>query len=133
MLDADASLYRAFEDLDQRRLTSAIAAFDSAERGGACADRSAAGRWTAHMLMGNMAAAWRESDAIFARGAPDVNRFWCGEDLRGKRVIVRCLHGYGDTVQFLRYLPSLQKLAGHVVLEVPPAMLEIAEASSAAS
>ena len=80
----------------------------------------------AHMLAGNFAAAWRESDAIRRRGAPDPHRYWTGEDLRGRRVILRCLHGYGDAVQFLRYAPRLRALAAHLVVEVPPAMMEIA-------
>jgi hypothetical protein len=78
------------------------------------------------MLAGDFAAAWRESDAIRQRGAPDPHRFWMGEDLRGRRVILRCLHGYGDTVQFLRYAPCLRGLASHLTVEVPPAMTEIA-------
>ena len=80
----------------------------------------------AHMLAGNFAAAWRESDAIRQRGAPDPHRYWTGDDLRGQRVILRCLHGYGDAVQFLRYVPRLRALASHLVVEVPPAMMEIA-------
>jgi hypothetical protein len=78
------------------------------------------------MLAGNFTAAWAESDAIRRRGAPDPHRFWAGEDLRGRRVIVRCLHGYGDAVQFLRYAPRVSKLAAQLVVEVPPAMVEIA-------
>jgi hypothetical protein len=78
------------------------------------------------MLAGNFAAAWRESDAIRRRGAPDPNRFWAGEGLSGKRVILRCLHGYGDAVQFLRYVPRISALASHLIVEVPPAMVELA-------
>ena len=84
------------------------------------------GRWTAHMLTGNFAAAWRESDTIRAGGAPDPHRFWAGENLRGRRVMLRCLHGYGDAVQFLRYAPRLQRTASRLTVEVPPAMMEIA-------
>lgn len=109
-----------------RDVLAAIMAFDRAEAAGAAADACAAGRWMAHMLAGNFAAAWRESDAIRRRGAPDPHRYWTGEDLRGQRVILRCLHGYGDAVQFLRYVPRLRALVSHLVVEVPPAMMEIA-------
>ena len=97
-----------------------------AEAQGVHADNCAGARWLVHMLAGNFAAAWRESDGIRQRGAPDPHRFWMGEDVRGRRVIVRCLHGHGDTVQFLRYAPRLRGLASHVTIEVPPAMAEIA-------
>ena len=88
-------------------------------------DTLAAEQWRTHMLAGDFAAAWRESDAIRQRGNPDPHRFWLGEDLRGKEVMLRSLHGYGDAVQFLRYAPRLRALAAKLVVQVPPTMLEI--------
>ncbi|HZC44668.1 MAG TPA: hypothetical protein VE195_10860, partial [Acidobacteriaceae bacterium] len=85
--------------LADRKLYEATIAFDRAQRLGAEADRCSAGRWLAAMLTGNLEAAWRESDAIRARGAPDPNRFWNGEQLDSARVMVRSLHGLGDAVQ----------------------------------
>ena len=78
------------------------------------------------MFAGDFAAAWRESDAILARDAPDPNRFWRGEDLRGQRVIVRCLHGLGDAVQMLRFLPLLRARCRHLTLEVAPRLVPLA-------
>ena len=49
-----------------------------------------------------------------------------GESLQNKRVILRCLHGFGDAAQFLRYVPRLRALAAELLVEVPPEMLEIA-------
>ena len=83
-----------------------------------------------HMLDGDFTAAWRESDAIRARGADDPHRFWQGEDITGKRVIVRCLHGLGDAVQMLRYLPLLRQRCAHVTVEVPPRLVELATCMS---
>ena len=54
------------------------------------------------MFLGDFEKAWAESDAIAARGGSDPHRFWDGHDFAGKRVILRCLHGLGDTVQFIR-------------------------------
>src|SRR6185437_3350574 len=45
----------------------------------------------------------------------------------GKQVIVRCLHGFGDAVQFFRFAPQLNALAAKVVWQVPPEMLVIAQ------
>ena len=78
------------------------------------------------MLQGHFEEAWRESDAIRLRGRKDPHRFWNGEDLHGKRVIVRCLHGLGDAIQFLRYAPRLRDIASELVIEVPPGLLDIA-------
>lgn len=41
-------------------------------------------------------------------------------------MIVRCLHGFGDAIQFFRYAPQLEAMAGAVVWEVPPEMLQLA-------
>jgi len=86
----------------------------------------AAKRWTSHMLRGDFASAWRESDLIRASGRPDPHRFWDGEPIDGRRVILRCLHGLGDAVQFLRYVPKLADRAGSLVIEVPPRMSDLA-------
>jgi hypothetical protein len=112
--------------LDGRHLDPALACFDIAERRGADPNRCSAGRWMAWMLLGNFEKAWQESDAIRRRGAPDPHRFWNGESIRGKRLIVRCLHGFGDSVQFLRYVPALRHIAGRVILEVAPRFVDLA-------
>ena len=122
----DEWLERADRCLKASDLAGALAAFHKAEACGADPDRCAGGRWLASMLGGHFAAAWRESDAIRLRGRPDPHRFWQGEDLRDKRVIVRCLHGFGDAVQMLRYAPLLRERAASVVFEVPLRLLPLA-------
>jgi hypothetical protein len=114
------------EALLDRRDSDALQVFELAEACGANPDRCAAGRWMAYMFAGEFAAAWRESDAIRRRGGPDPHRLWTGESIEGRRIIVRCLHGYGDAVQFLRYAPRLRNFAAEVTYEVPPALLELA-------
>ena len=114
--------------LARRELRPALLAFDRAEGAGADPDRCCGGRWMALMLAGEYKAAWRQSDAILARGNPDPHRFWTGQDvqeMRGKRVMVRSLHGFGDAVQMLRYAPKLLSLAGSVVYEVAPDLLPL--------
>ncbi len=112
--------------LATRKIQEARNTFDAAQSAGADPDQCSGGRWFAAMLEGNFEAAWQESDAIRARGAPDSNRFWQGEPLQGARIIVRCLHGFGDAVQMLRYAPSLKKIASSVIFEVPPRLLPLA-------
>jgi hypothetical protein len=119
-------LDRADDLLALRDLSSAYEAFHCAEALGASPDACCGGRWLASMLSGNFAAAWQESDALRQRDAPDPHRFWNGESIAGKHVIVRALHGFGDTVQMLRYAPLLLQTAASVVYEVPPRFLEVA-------
>ena len=119
ILCAEAAL--ADEDFDK-----ALALLHEAEVAGVEPDRCAGNRWLAYMLRGDFPAAWRESDRIRLRGLPDPHRFWQGEEVAGKRVILRCLHGFGDSVQMLRFLPRLRAQVSHMIVEVPPRLLELA-------
>lgn len=112
--------------LVRRDLRAALLAFDTAERAGAAPDRCCAGRWMVWMLSGEYRSAWRESDRIRQLGESDEHRFWLGEPIAGKRVVIRSLHGYGDAVQMLRYAPRLASLAAQVIYEVAPDLLELA-------
>ena len=79
------------------------------------------------MLAGDFEQAWRTSDRIRASGVADPHRYWLGEPFAGKRVMVRCLHGFGDSVQFLRYLPQLRAVAASVCVQVAPEFVELAQ------
>ncbi len=123
-------LVQAEHCVSLQKIEQALELFYQAEQHGADADRCAGGRWYCWMLKGDFAQAWQESDAIRRRDAPDPHRFWNGEDLQDRRVILRSLHGYGDAIQMLRYLPMLRQRAKHVVLEVPPQMYDLARCFS---
>lgn len=124
--EAEKLLEQAGTLLAIRKIHEAHKAFDAAQAAGADPDGCSGGRWFGAMLDGNYEPAWQESDAIRARGAPDPNRFWQGQPLQGARVIVRCLHGFGDAVQMLRYASHLKNIASSVIFEVPPRLLPLA-------
>src|SRR4051812_9515302 len=91
--------------------------------------------WFAAMRRGDCRSAWDVSAAILAgrdpkscddRALPYHCRWvWNGTPLKGREVLVRCYHGLGDTIQFLRYLPSLACEAASVTLEVQPALIPL--------
>jgi hypothetical protein len=57
---------------------------------------------------------------------PFPQPLWLGEsDLTGKTILVHAEQGLGDTLQFLRYVPSIAARGGAVVLEVQPALLPL--------
>lgn len=49
---------------------------------------------------------------------------WAGHanELIGKRVVIRCEQGHGDTIQFCRFVPLVQKLAKEVTIVCRPSM-----------
>jgi hypothetical protein len=80
------------------------------------------------LLMGDYARGWREYEWRWKNtslgsklrecGVPR----WTGEPLDGRRVLLHAEQGFGDTLQFCRYAPMLQRQGAHVVLEVQPAL-----------
>ena len=84
--------------------------------------------WTCSMLLGNFEHAWRQSDLVlerrraFGRACQDqplhLRHVWDGTPIDGKRVLVRCYHGLGDTIQFIRYAAALRQRASRVVVQV---------------
>jgi hypothetical protein len=90
-------------------------------------------RWLALMRRGDLAAAWTVSDAIMrARGgAPSwhlprhLQHVWNGEPLAGRRVLVRCYHGLGDTLHFIRYAPMVRSIAAELIVWAQPSLLPL--------
>jgi hypothetical protein len=77
------------------------------------------------MLLGDFDRAWRESDAIAGRGTRTSEELWDAEPFDKKRVVIRCLHGYGDAIQFLRYAPMLRQVASRVTVQTHPEMVSL--------
>ncbi len=45
---------------------------------------------------------------------------WKGEPIRGARILLHAEQGFGDTIQFLRYVPLVEEQGARIVLEVHP-------------
>ncbi len=118
--------------LGERRVAEALAAFQQAASAGADPDSCDAGLWECAMLRGQWGNAWAASDRIEARrqasGIADEQRFWNGDPLTGKRVMLRCLHGFGDALQFIRYVPRLRRQAASVCVEAHPEVVSLLRA-----
>jgi hypothetical protein len=91
--------------------------------------------WIAAMQRGDFAGAWHVSDRVLAqRNAQGVDCsswprhlqfIWRGQPLNDRRVLVRCYHGLGDTIQFVRLLAPLRKVAAEVILWAQPSLLSL--------
>ena len=47
---------------------------------------------------------------------------WDGSPLEGKTILVHAEQGLGDTIQFVRYVPLVQRRGGKILYECPPAL-----------
>lgn len=85
------------------------------------------------MLRGKFEKAWTFSDAVLKERAgkpcwhlPRHQQYiWQGDSLAGKRVLVRCYHGLGDTIQFIRFAPLLKQVAKEVIVWAQPPLLPL--------
>ena len=68
---------------------------------------------------------WRKVDQL-KKDAIVVNLpRWQGEPLEGKSILLYAEQGFGDTLQFLRYVPLVAARGGRVVLAVQPALYRL--------
>jgi len=91
--------------------------------------------WSGALRAGDFERAWRISDrslrdycasgAVKHSGERHQQRIWRGEALAGQRVLVRCYHGLGDTIQFVRFAAPLRRLARRVVLWCQPELMSL--------
>jgi hypothetical protein len=100
-----------------------------------------ADEWMREMRRGNWESAWRISDRIRAarrcleprdpltgRWLPrHLQWLWNGSPFAGKRVLVCCYHGLGDTIQFARFLPLLKRSAARVTVAGQSQLLPLLE------
>ncbi|MBF0423564.1 MAG: tetratricopeptide repeat protein [Magnetococcales bacterium] len=76
-----------------------------------------------HLLRGDWRTGWdlyewrwkRKSCKPHNRPEP----LWQGEDPTGSTVLLHCEQGFGDSIQFIRFAPELQRLGGRVVVLCP--------------
>ena len=89
--------------------------------------------WQEAMLDGDFERAWTISDAVMRQRAgrsctelPHHLRWvWDGAAFCGRNVLVRCYHGFGDTLQFIRFVPKLAGMARSVMVEGQPELLPL--------
>ena len=85
------------------------------------------------MRRGEFEAAWTLNDGL-RRSAPpggdshlprDVQMVWDGSPVDGRRVLVRCYHGLGDTIQFIRYARVLRPRVARLVVWTQPELIPL--------
>jgi len=94
--------------------------------------------WMQAMRHGDFDSAWAICDRVLAQRQDSreenfarprhLQQLWDGRPLEGKRVLVHCYHGLGDTIQFVRLLPQLRARAHEVILWAQPQLLGLLHA-----
>jgi hypothetical protein len=98
-------------------------------------DSAVDGNWADAMRRADLKRAWDICDQHLREyckfgpakhtGERHCQRIWRGEKLEKRRVLVRCYHGLGDTIQFVRFAKPLRDAAQEVLLWVQPQLLEL--------
>jgi hypothetical protein len=87
--------------------------------------------WFDAMRRGDFATAWEISDALLHTPQDRdhlprwFQRVWDGSSVAGKRVLVRCYHGLGDTIHFIRYAPLLRAMSAEVIVWTQPSLIPL--------
>ena len=86
----------------------------------------------AQLALGDFVHGWREYEwrwdtAVFApHRRTFTSPLWTGaQPIAGKTVLLHAEQGFGDTIQFARYLHLVARLGARVVLEVQPELLAL--------
>jgi len=76
---------------------------------------------------------WRERTTLLARQRrTSVTPRWDGESLDGRVLLVNAEQGFGDTLQFVRYLPLLRERCARVLLQCPAQLVALLRAADLA-
>lgn len=105
------------------------------DRSVACAPEYAEARFnrsTALLLKGDYEKGWKAYEWRFKRA--ESHRVyphklsaprWDGGPFHGERLLVHCEQGFGDVLQFCRYLPMVKALGGQVLFECQNALIPL--------
>ncbi|MGO4329734.1 tetratricopeptide repeat protein [Cupriavidus sp. 2TAF22] len=82
-----------------------------------------------NLLMGVFDHGWREYEWRWLDGTPAhrlPGKPWLGEgSLAGKTIVLHNEQGFGDTIQFARYVPAVAAMGARVILQVQPALVPL--------
>jgi tetratricopeptide (TPR) repeat protein len=129
-LIASLNFLDRYDEAEQEaRIVLAAAPHDAGAHLNLAMSLLARGRWTE----GWRAYEWREQTALLARQRRTrVTARWHGESIAGRTLLVNAEQGFGDTLQFVRYLPLLRSQGARVILQCPAPLLALLLASDVA-
>jgi hypothetical protein len=136
----DPDYVQAFYNLglvlyDQGRLDEAVALFDQVLEKRPDMQEVRWDRALAYLMAGDLRRGFREYEHRFQ--LPDLEERvfrqprWEGESFQDKTLLLFAEQGYGDTIQFARFVPQVKALGGRVVLECQPELAGLMRSAGA--
>src|SRR5205085_1125050 len=118
----------ALQDLG--RFDEALASFRRSSELDPRNAKAAACEGILHLLRGNFGSGWEKYEKRWDVGDLPPRGFmqpkWRGEPLDGRTILLHAEQGFGDTIQFLRYVPLVAARGGNVILEVQGPLAPVA-------
>lgn len=118
-------------ELSRGNMREARAIYEAGLARGRSADSAILNLAVAELWLGDYESGWRN---YMVRGnRPDCQRIafpasiprWQGEDVSGKTVIVSSEQGIGDMIQFLRFVPALERRGARIVFASYPEIVKL--------
>jgi tetratricopeptide (TPR) repeat protein len=83
------------------------------------------------LMLGQFTEGWKEyawrsrvKEITFLR--KDFSQpMWDGEELTGKTILIHAEQGFGDSIQFVRYLPMVKARGGRILVECAPELIDL--------
>jgi tetratricopeptide (TPR) repeat protein len=110
---------------DQRKFSEAI---DSYRRAIAIQPDSREAHWhlgMLYLLLGDLERGWPEYQWRPGVTVRFAQPYWTGEDLHGKTILLYAEQGFGDAIQFVRYVPMVAARGGRIVLACHPELTRL--------
>jgi tetratricopeptide (TPR) repeat protein len=131
----DPKFVRAYVNLgvalrDLHRFDEALAQFKIALSTNPNDAGARTNRAQTNLLLGEFEHGWREyewrwRDGTASHGFPGATLWTGAQPISGKTVLVHHEQGFGDTLQFVRFIDRLSAAGAHVVLRVPDALMPL--------
>lgn len=129
---AEAYVNRGFLNYERMQIPEAKSDYDRAISLKPALARAYLNRAYASLMLGDFTSGWVDHEwrwraAEELRSTPAIEQpLWLGEEsLSGKTILLRAEQGFGDTIQFCRYVPLVAALGARVVLEAPPELARL--------
>lgn len=88
-------------------------------------------RALAHLQLGNFKQGWQDYETRLITNKEVMKEYpgtrWRGQRITGKTLFIYLEQGFGDTIQFLRYICIVQALGIHITLQVKPPLKRLIE------